>query len=245
MNKKCFNFIITNFVTLLRIVGIFALIPIYKKYGGFLTFILSSFCFLTDFIDGLMARKLNSSTFFGSLFDALSDKAFLIISMILLISITPIAIIPIFFELGIAYIQSFKYNKNMNIKSNSYGKVKMWVAGIVISFSYLLVDSKFLNYLNLGFLTDISELTLFSIIFLPLVISEIITIISYIKEYFDEQKKITPKILEKRIKEEKKLEESIKNITFKDMLFQHEYYEKYKDFGNLKFLQKITSKKKA
>ena len=33
MNKKSFNFIITNFVTLLRIVGIFALIPIYKKYG--------------------------------------------------------------------------------------------------------------------------------------------------------------------------------------------------------------------
>ena len=123
--------------------------------------------------------------------------------MILLISITPIAIIPIFFELGIAYIQSFKYNKNMNIKSNSYGKVKMWVAGIVISFSYLLVDSKFLNYLNLGFLTEVNELTLFSIVFLPLVISEIITIISYIKEYFDEQKKITPKILEKRIKEEK------------------------------------------
>ena len=29
------------------------------------------------------------------------------------------------------------------------------------------------------------------------------------------------------------------------MLFQHEYYEKYKDFGNLKFLQKMTSKKKA
>ena len=113
----------------------------------------------------------------------------------------------------------------MNIKSNSYGKVKMWVAGIVISFSYLLVDSKFLNYLNLGFLTEVNELTLFSIVFLPLVISEIITIISYIKEYFDEQKKITPKILEKRIKEEKKLEESIKNITFKDMLFQHEYYE--------------------
>ena len=118
MDKKWLNFIITNFITLLRVVGIFALIPVYKKYGGFTTFLLSSLCFLTDFIDGFLARNLNASTFFGSLFDALSDKAFLVINLLLLMSISPYAIILIIFELTIALIQSIKYNIGMNIKSN-------------------------------------------------------------------------------------------------------------------------------
>ena len=125
MNNKKFNFLITNFVTLLRVIGIFALIPVFKIYGGFATFMLSASCFLTDCIDGLMARELKSSTFFGSLFDALSDKAFLVVNMILLMSISPLAIVPVFFELGIAYVQSVKFNKGMNIKSNMFGKVKM------------------------------------------------------------------------------------------------------------------------
>ena len=71
MNNNKFNFLITNFVTLLRVIGIFALIPVFKIYGGLATFMLSASCFLTDCIDGLMARGLKSSTFFGSLFDGL------------------------------------------------------------------------------------------------------------------------------------------------------------------------------
>ena len=42
MNNNKFNFLITNFVTLLRVIGIFALIPVFKIYGGLATFMLSA-----------------------------------------------------------------------------------------------------------------------------------------------------------------------------------------------------------
>ena len=247
MNKKKFNFIITNLFTLLRVIGIFALIPVYKIYGGFTTFLLSASTFLTDCIDGLLARELKSSTFFGSLFDALSDKAFLVVNMFLLMKISPLAIVPIFFELGIAYVQSVKYNIGMNIKSNIFGKIKMWVAGIVISLSYLLVDRSFLNYLGSSLAVNLNaydEIHIFGILFTPLVLSEILTLESYIKEYFDEVKNETDEVIEKKRCDEEKMKEEISNISYKEIMFEHEYYEKYKDFGNLKLVRTLSMKNK-
>lgn len=248
MTKKRLAFYLTNLVTLLRVVGIFALIPVYKIYGGVATFLLSAGCFLTDCVDGLMARNLKTSTFFGSLFDALSDKAFLVINMILLMSISPLAIVPILFELGIAYIQSVKYNLGMNIQSNKFGKFKMWVAGIVISLSYLLVDKSFISYLgsNLAVkLNKYSEVEIFSVLFLPLVLSEMVTLTSYIMEYFTDKEKLTEDVVEKKKEEEKAVEEEMREITLSDLMFEHEYYEKYKDYGNLKLVRTLAKNKRS
>lgn len=247
MTKKRLAFYLTNFVTLLRVVGIFALIPVYKIYGGVATFLLSAGCFLTDCVDGLMARSLKTSTFFGSLFDALSDKAFLVINMILLMTISPLAIVPILFELGIAYVQSVKYNLGMNIKSNKFGKFKMWIAGIVISLSYLLVDKTFINYLGANLVVKLdkyNEVQIFSTLFLPLVLSEMVTLTSYIKEYFNGKSKLTEEKIEKQKKEEEKVEEDMREITLSDLMFEHEYYEKYKDYGNLKLVRTLAKSKR-
>lgn len=195
--------------------------------------------FLTDFIDGFLARNLNASTFFGSLFDALSDKAFLVINLLLLMSISPYAIILIIFELTIALIQSIKYNIGMNIKSNIFGKIKMWVAGLIISLWYLLTDYKVIHHFNLNNLNNKT----FLIIFIPLFIIEVITIISYIIEYFSDKNKLDKKVIAKRKKEEEKLYKEIKNVSFWDLMFEHDYYEKYKDYGNLKLLRSLTKKK--
>lgn len=245
MNKKWLKFGMTNCVTLLRVIGIFALLPVFKIYGGLATFLLSSACFATDFIDGLMARKLSASTFFGSLFDALSDKLFLVVNMILLASITPFAIIPIILELSIATISAIKYNAGLNIQSNMFGKIKMWVAGITISLSYLLVDKEFLNYLGADIVNKISKFDenyIFGAVIMPLVLSEIITLSSYIYSYnkdLDESKNI-----KEENNEEKKIEKEINNTSFKEILFEHEYYEKYKDYGNLKLVRSLSKKNK-
>lgn len=225
MNKTKIKFLITNFITLLRVIGIFALIPIYISYGGTTTFILSSLCFLTDFIDGYLARTLNSSTFFGSLFDALSDKAFLIINMILLMSISPYAIILVIFELTIAFIQSIKYSIGLNIKSNMHGKIKMWIAGIVISLTYLLTD----------------YISNYELLLIPLYISEIITIVSYLLEYKHAQK--NKQIINETKEKDEQLLKEISNISLKEIMFNHNYYEKYKDYGNLKLIKSLTKKK--
>lgn len=262
--KKWLKFGITNLFTALRTIGIVCLIPVFKIYGGIATALLSAGCFATDFIDGFLARKLDSSTFFGSLFDGISDKAFLIVNMILLMTITPLAIIPIIAELGIATVQSLKYEKNLNVKSNMIGKAKMWVAGITVTLAYLLADQNFINYLGADIATKISqlgEIKLFGITLAPLVLSEIATLSSYIKEFVTENKqnKDVENILENNqdtIKDDERneekenpevketLEESLNDMTLKDMLFDHEFYERHKDEGNLKLIRKMAKKKR-
>ena len=152
---------------------------------------------------------------------------------------SPYAIILIIFELTIALIQSIKYNIGMNIKSNIFGKIKMWVAGLIISLWYLLTDYKVIHHFNLNNLNNKT----FLIIFLPLFIIEVITIISYIIEYFSDKNKLDKKVIAKRKKEEEKLYKEIKNVSFWDLMFEHDYYEKYKDYGNLKLLKSLTKKK--
>lgn len=242
MRNKWFNFGLTNFITLLRVVGIFALIPIYKRYGGVAAFLLSGFCFITDCVDGLLARKLECSTFFGSIFDGVSDKFFLIINMLLLMSITPIAIVLIAFELGIACVQSLKYHYNLNVQSNKFGKAKMWVAGICISLCYLLVDQNFLNYLD-DFGIKVEQTTLFVVVFVPLVVSEMITLGSYIMELWSERKVLTPDIINKKKRKEEVLRKEIKGLRMRDLLFKHDYYIKYKDCDNLKLVSNLVKKK--
>ena len=78
---KKFMLIFVNLLTTIRIIGVFMIVPIFFKYGGIYAALVSIACYLTDSIDGFLARNLNASTFFGSLFDALSDKAFLVINL--------------------------------------------------------------------------------------------------------------------------------------------------------------------
>ena len=256
--NKWLKFGITNFFTALRVAGIICLIPVFKLYGGAATAMLSAGCFATDFIDGTLARKLKSSTFFGSLFDGISDKAFLIVNMLLLMSITPLAIIPIIAELGIAGVQSLKYQNNMNVQSNIFGKVKMWVAGITVTLAYLLVDPTFINYLGADIASKIAglgDIKLFGAVLSPLVLSELLTLGSYVKELLDgknkeevldEEKETVVKETKKEKEEEKReeLEETLENMDLKDMLFDHEFYEKFKDEGNLKLIRSFAKRKK-
>ena len=267
--NKWLKFGITNFFTALRAAGIICLIPVFKLYGGAATALLSAGCFATDFVDGMLARKLKSSTFFGSLFDGISDKAFLIVNMILLMSITPLAIIPIIVELGIAGVQSLKYQKNMNVQSNLFGKVKMWVAGLTITLTYLLVDPTFINYLGSDIatkLTQLGDLKVLGTALSPLVLSELLTLGSYIKELNDgnknsedkEEKKEPETLKENKEDDAKKLDQSktltpnhqeeletyASNMDLKDMLFDHEFYEKFKNEGNLKLIRSLAKRKK-
>ena len=256
--NKWLKFGITNFFTALRVAGIICLIPVFKLYGGAATAMLSAGCFATDFIDGTLARKLKSSTFFGSLFGGISDKAFLIVNMLLLMSITPLAIIPIITELGIAGVQSLKYQNNMNVQSNIFGKVKMWVAGITVTLAYLLVDPTFINYLGADIASKIAglgDIKLFGAVLSPLVLSELLTLGSYVKELLDgknkeevldEEKETVVEETKKEKEEEKReeLEETLENMDLKDMLFDHEFYEKFKDEGNLKLIRSFAKRKK-
>ena len=82
---KKFMLIFVNLLTMLRIIGVFMMIPVYFNYGGLYAAILSICCYLTDCIDGFLARKFHVATFFGSMFDGVADKLFSCSNLIILV----------------------------------------------------------------------------------------------------------------------------------------------------------------
>lgn len=229
--NKWIKIIITNTFTMIRIVGIFLIIPFFSIYGGNITAILCAICFLSDFIDGFLARNLNTSTFFGSLFDSASDKLFLIVNLLLLIKITPFTIIVILLELSIAIVQFLKYYHNFNVQANIIGKLKMWVAGIIITILYFLVDQ------NL-------KTNSYNLVLLPLIIIELLTLGSYIWEFATNKGKISEQEVKKRKDHEKVLSRELSNVGLTKLLFEPAIYEKYKNEGNLKLVKSLATKKK-
>lgn len=187
-NKK--SIILVNSVTLLRFLASFTLIPIFKLMGGMSAAIFSTIFLFTDFIDGTLARKLKASTFFGALFDGLTDKLFSIIAFLLLMSINPIIFfIPLILEIYIILIQNKKLKCGTNIKSNLIGKIKTWILSMSMIGSFILVDtfnlSQVTNYLKAMSMTNIYNIKNYLAIFgieLPAIIFQLLTISSYKKE---------------------------------------------------------------
>lgn len=185
--------LIVNSITALRFLGSFLVIPIFKFIGGMSAAIFSAIFLLTDFIDGFLARRLNSSTFFGALFDGITDKMFGIISFLLLMAINPIAFsLPLLLEFGIILAQNKKFNNDKNIKSNIIGKIKTWVLGFSIVGAFGLIDflnmPPFLEYIKYSSLEKVANIEDYLKLFgleLPLIITQILTLKSYIKEADD------------------------------------------------------------
>lgn len=140
--------VLVNSVTALRFLGSFLIIPIFKTLGGIGAAIFSAIFMMTDCIDGFLARKMKASTFFGSIFDGLTDKTFALLTLGLLFCIEPsVYIIPILFELYIMYIQKKKMDAGLNVQSNNIGKFKTWVISASMIASLGLVEKYNLSFI--------------------------------------------------------------------------------------------------
>lgn len=196
--------IIVNAITSLRIIGSAFLFPIYFKYGQNVMGIILTVLFLTDWIDGYLARKYNVSTFFGSIMDSICDKVMAIVSCIILCFINKYFIISIILELLIFFVNTFVLTQKGNIKSSLIGKGKMWVLSICVILGFFL--SKDGNaVVNLS-------------IAIPAIIAELVTLYDYLKKGSKVKIEITTK---------KPNYKSFKEI--KKMLFSPEFYELHKD----------------
>ena len=156
------NLILVNLITAVRSLGAIAIVPIFNKMGTLATGLAALGFFLTDFIDGFLARKLHAQTFFGSLLDAVSDKAFGIVCLLLLSTLNPIFLAIIGLELGIFAINYHSAQNNNNIKSSTAGKAKTFLlAGTVVGsfFAYSAPTIKeVLNYVNISTFNALLEL---------------------------------------------------------------------------------------
>lgn len=272
-NKK--DIAIVNGVTSLRFIGSFLVIPIFKVMGGLSAALFSTIFMLTDCIDGFLARKLKSSTFFGALFDGITDKTFGIISFLILMSINPIAFsIPILLEASILLVQKKKFNNGKNIQSNKIGKLKTWFLGLSIIGSFGAVEllnmktiSEYIKYGSLNIVANIENTLTLLGIELPMIITQILTLKSYIKEAepnkLDEEKEVinnennskyenetqineTIQELENISKEKEELKEKYTKLEkmkiLMNTMFDPEYYSQNKDMPIKKLTKDLFKK---
>jgi CDP-diacylglycerol--glycerol-3-phosphate 3-phosphatidyltransferase len=136
---------IPNFLTILRI--LLAPLFIYLVFGknqilgATIVFILAS---ITDFFDGLLARRFNVITNFGKLMDPLADKI-LVVSALFALSVKPIDfislavfIIIVSREIAVTVLRNYYAKKNIFIAANIWGKLKttLQMIGIIGAFLY-------------------------------------------------------------------------------------------------------------
>lgn len=217
--------IATNMVTAIRFAGAIAILPVFLKYGGLVAAGLLTGVFITDAIDGMMARKFGTSTFFGAALDASADKAAGIISLIALLFATNLAIIPILSELLILGVNIAKYKNKQNVQSSFLGKLKTCALslGIILAFGVN-------GLVNQNIIAKENILNYMLPIFLGMVPFELATLVSYLKD-FNKNKKIenSESQIEQEKQEENKENKKLERIKEKRTLLEQkkEYLKEY------------------
>lgn len=144
--------ILVNCITAIRSLGSIAIIPIFFAGGSLQAGLASIGFFATDFIDGFLARHLHVQSFFGSLLDGLSDKAFGIVCLLLLGTLNPIFFAIPLIEVGILAVNYKSMERGNNAKSSIAGKAKTALLAASIAggfFAYAAPSLKeVLNYIN-------------------------------------------------------------------------------------------------
>ena len=250
------NQILVNLITAVRSLGTIAIVPIFNSMGAFATGLAAMGFFLTDFIDGFLARRLHVQSFFGSLLDAMSDKAFGMACLLLLSTLNPIFLAILGLEIGIFAINYNSAQKDNNVKSSKAGKAKtaLMAATIIGSFFAYGAPSlkEVLNYVNVSAfntLLDMNPDILSTIYAIPTIGASIYTTMDYVKsakKQTAEKEQVVEKmsleeIAQKReelLHQKEKIEEE-KVLKSKEEiihdLFDTEYYLEHKD-DNIKSL---------
>ena len=130
-----------NNLTLIRICSI-PFIVIFLYFPNKITCLLAGFLFIvasiTDYLDGFLARKYNLVTPVGELLDPIADKLLISSSLIMLVKHgwldAWIVIIIIGREIMITGLRAISAQKGTIIPADRYGKLKMFLQIIAISF---------------------------------------------------------------------------------------------------------------
>ena len=223
---KKVNMTIVNLITLTRFFGSILLPFIYYKKGISIAAVVIICLFLTDAIDGFLARKLKISTFFGSILDAISDKLLNAIAFIILGIEYNIMFCPLVIELAIFYTFYSTYRYGGNIQSSRIGKNKTIILDICVVLCFLLLSLPTFNiyitytdfYINiLGILT-------------------IVSCIFALYDYMLKNKKARENPDCIKIKKQQRYRKKKSFGMILDQLFDTEYYQEHKDESILKLL---------
>lgn len=193
MTKKT-KVLIVNAITLTRLLGTFILPLISRKLNIYVLIISFIILFITDFVDGGLARYWSVQTIGGSLLDPLSDKILAVSCLIVFMENHLYYLAILIFELVILSINVYRTFHEENVKSNYIGKIKTWLLSVTLIFGAInLLKPNLLNdilkFININ--TDCLYINQ-EIVFISFIITgifEILTIISYILESIKSKKK--------------------------------------------------------
>lgn len=201
MSKTIIKFLV-NLITTSRFIGSIILICLFPYVSTKFFLICIIILFLTDWIDGFLARKFHVESIYGSLMDTIADKTLNIILIVPLIKTLPLILGILILEIGIMLTNVIGKLKGKKVSTNYYGKIKMWFVAVSIIGGYFV----YFNYIHTFFINFIILLTM---------MMQILTIINYVI-YFNKQ------IVTKNKKD-------TKNKRILQILFDTEYYLEEKE----------------
>jgi len=202
MKEEIVMKIFVNLLTTGRLV--IALLLPFIKNKIFNNFFIGSIIiiFLTDFIDGKLARKYNIQTFFGSYMDTLANKVLNIILLIMLSDKSKMSLIMLILEISILIINSIGWILKKKTKSSILGRAKMWAIGITITLEYM----NYFNIINI----DVNHIIV-NLFIIITTIMQILVIVDYVIKFIkDDNKRLNIKL------------KSWKDLAY--ILFNTDYY---------------------
>ncbi len=152
---------ISNYLTFLRIISIpFVLIPLQSENpnSSLLAAVIFTSAFVTDWLDGFVARKKNLITKFGKILDPLADKLLIGCSLIMLIGMDRIdawiGVLIIGREIAVTWLRAMLAAKGHILSSSWWGKYKTFFQALaliplMIHYSYYSIDFHFWGVLIL------------------------------------------------------------------------------------------------
>lgn len=145
MNDKIIIKIIVNLITTFRLICSFLLIIMLPNMKEIIFLISMIILFLSDSLDGILARKFQVQTLYGSTVDTIADKVLSIILIIPILKHIKVIYFILLGEIGITILNGNARLKGKHTRSSMIGKIKMWLLAITIILCYFYYFW-FLNY---------------------------------------------------------------------------------------------------
>lgn len=215
-----------NALTLTRILATFIIPFLWNNIHPSLLIVFVTLILLTDFFDGMLARKFHVQSLFGAVMDAVADKVLGIVIIIILASTKKLFYISLVLELMITIINFVAAFLGATTKSSFLGRVKMWFLGISIFLGILAIFKEdILSVISLNALyslIDFLALNIDNILFASIFLTagtEFMVAIDYLRRILKELKNKNERITYNLKKKE--------DLAF--VLFDTEYCLKHKD----------------
>ena len=133
---KTFYRQIPNLLTTFRLLVLIPFNILYFTNHKLAAIIILIIAFLTDAVDGKIARKYNLTSRFGANLDAISDKLMVIFIIVPICHTHYGLIINLALEIIIAVINTWSCALGVKVKSSSIGKLKTWPLFITIAVAH-------------------------------------------------------------------------------------------------------------